>query len=218
MPTRHTRLQVRVWDERHTGANDSLAECTLQLATLYDNVQARPHEVHEVPRQLYKCTHPLYRGQQAKIDLSISMMTRDVAEQLEHLAGFGRGQPNQAPFLPPPRRRPKHLGQGRRLLLRRRQDDVALVQHAHLGQRRRQGRARRVGRCPNQSCERAPACRRHQCQCERRACCECRAHTFNAGDALQSKGAFGGLLASSKAHIEPSGGASPAARISTSAR
>jgi len=102
-PTRHSKLTVQVWDTHNTGANDSLAECTLQLHQLYANVQ-NARRVHEIPRQLYTCTHPLYPGQQAKVDMSISMMPRVVAEELPNIAGMGRGAPNQNPPLPPPDR------------------------------------------------------------------------------------------------------------------
>lgn len=102
LPVRQSRLQVQIWDERSTGANDALAECTLQLRQLYENVQTVRGQVHTVPRQLYKCTHPFYAGQQAKLDMEISMLTREVAEQ--SLAGIGRGQPNKNPYLPPPER------------------------------------------------------------------------------------------------------------------
>ena len=64
-PTRYTKLTVQIWDTRLTSANESLAECTLQLQTLYNNVRRAPSRVHEVPRQFYQCTHPLYPGQQA---------------------------------------------------------------------------------------------------------------------------------------------------------
>lgn len=60
--------------------------------------------MHEIPRQVYACVHPSYPGVQAKLELSISMMTRPVAEELAHIAAPGRSAPNQAPFLPPPSR------------------------------------------------------------------------------------------------------------------
>ena len=103
-PTRHSKLHVQVWDRHATGANDSLAECVLELRDLYKNVQLAQSRVHEVPRQFYALTHPLYPGQQGKADLSISMMNRPVAEALENIAGIGRGAPNQNPYLPPPDR------------------------------------------------------------------------------------------------------------------
>jgi len=84
-PTRHSKLTVQVWDARNTGANDSLAECTLQLHQLYANVQ-NARRVHEIPRQLYTCTHLLYPGQQAKVDMSISMMPRSVCLQGDGVA------------------------------------------------------------------------------------------------------------------------------------
>ena len=102
-PTRHTKLTVQVWDTHSTGANDSLAECVLQLGDVYANVQ-KAHRLHEVSRQLYVMTHPLYQGQQGKIDMSIFMMPRAVAEELENIAGMGRGSPNRNPYLPPPNR------------------------------------------------------------------------------------------------------------------
>ena len=93
-----------MWDRHATGANDSRAECVLELRDLYKNVQLAQSRVHEVPRQFYALTHPLYPGQQGKADLSISMMNRPVAEALENIAGIGRGAPNQNPYLPPPDR------------------------------------------------------------------------------------------------------------------
>ena len=103
---RHASLEApRPGVDRHaTGANDSLAECVLELRDLYKNVQLAQSRVHEVPRQFYALTHPLYPGQQGKADLSISMMNRPVAEALENIAGIGRGAPNQNPYLPPPDR------------------------------------------------------------------------------------------------------------------
>lgn len=109
-PTRYTKLCVQIWDSASTGANDALAECTLQLAQLYNNVQLAQHTVHEIPRQFYACTHPLYPGQQGRIDMSISMMPRQFAEELQHMAGSGRSQPNQDPYLPAPSRQVQHSG------------------------------------------------------------------------------------------------------------
>jgi len=103
LPTRHTKLNVQVWDVHSTGANDSLAECVLQIGELYANVE-KAHRMHEIPRQFYTLSHPLYMGQQGKIDMSISMMPRAVAEELDNIAGMGRGSPNQNPYLPPPNR------------------------------------------------------------------------------------------------------------------
>jgi len=100
-PTRHSKLTVQVWDTNSTGANDALAECILHLGDLYANVQ-KARRMHEVPRQFYMMTHPLYVGRQGKIDMSISMMPRIVAEELDNIAGIGRGVPNQNPHLPPP--------------------------------------------------------------------------------------------------------------------
>jgi len=104
-PSRNTKLNIQIWDSRSTQANDSLAECVLQLNTLYANVR-KAHRVHEVPRQFYKCHHPLYPGVQAKIELGIMMMTRDLAELSENLAAPGnyRNAPNQKPILQPPNR------------------------------------------------------------------------------------------------------------------
>lgn len=103
LPTRHTRLLVQVWDTRATGPNDALAECAVQLGTLYANVQ-RQKAAQEVKRQWYACTHPNYPGLQAKVDMSIAILPREQAEQLDMIAGLGRGAPNQNPFLEPPRR------------------------------------------------------------------------------------------------------------------
>ena len=52
----------------------------------------------------YTCTHPIYRGVQAKIDMEISMLPRSEAAKLEMMAGIGRGAPNEHPHLPPPKR------------------------------------------------------------------------------------------------------------------
>jgi len=112
-PTRYTKLSVQIWDTRLTSANESLAECTLQLQKLYNNVRRAPSREHVVPRDFYKCTHPFYPGQQAKIEMEIRMMTREVAERSENLAGVGRGAPNNAPFLPPPNRQGAQLARRR---------------------------------------------------------------------------------------------------------
>ena len=106
LPTRSTKLYVQVWDTRMTGANDALAECVLQLHTLFANVQAAQRRIHEVPKQFYGLTHPLHAGAQGKVELSIALMPRSIAEELEHIAGIGRGAPNQNPYLPPPNRAP----------------------------------------------------------------------------------------------------------------
>ena len=103
VPTRHTKLLIQVWDTRATGPNDALAECTLQLADLYVNAR-KAAAIHDVPRQWYTCTHPLYAGQQCKVDLSLSMMPRAIAEELENICALGRSVPNQNPYLPPPTR------------------------------------------------------------------------------------------------------------------
>ena len=56
-PTRHTKLNVQIWDTRSLGPNEALAECSLQLATLFENVN-RTKEMHEIPRQWYTCFLP----------------------------------------------------------------------------------------------------------------------------------------------------------------
>ena len=117
-PTRHTKLTVQIWDQEYTGANDSLAEVVLQLKLLYKNVERSQGRIHEVPRQFYAMTHPLFRGQQGKIDMSIYMMPRRVAEEFENIAGIGRGAPNQNPYLPPPVRASQLLPSARTGLTR----------------------------------------------------------------------------------------------------
>ena len=94
---------MQIWDRRSTGPNEALGECVLQLSTLHGNVQ-RLKKMQEVPRQWYTCTHPNHSGPQAKIDISIWMLPRAEAEQLDMVAGYGRGAPNEHPKLPPPRR------------------------------------------------------------------------------------------------------------------
>mgnify|MGYP002635781626 CR=1 FL=1 len=47
LPTRRTKLTLQLWDTACLGANDALAECSLQLGTLYENVQ-RTKELQEV--------------------------------------------------------------------------------------------------------------------------------------------------------------------------
>ena len=103
LPTRKTKLLVQIWDRRSTGPNEALAECVLQLATLHGNVQ-RMKTMQEVPRQWYNCYHPNHEGVQAKIDMSVWLLPRSQAEQLDMVAGYGRGAPNEHPKLPPPRR------------------------------------------------------------------------------------------------------------------
>ena len=112
LPTRSTKLHVQVWDTHSTGANDALAECVLQLSTLFANVQLAQRRIHEVPKQFYTLTHPLFSGSQGKIELSVALMPRAVAEELEHIAGIGRGAPNQNPYLPPPNRAAQNKGAG----------------------------------------------------------------------------------------------------------
>ena len=94
---------MQIWDRRSTGPNEALGECVLQLSTLHGNVQ-RLKKMQEVPRQWYTCTHPNHSGPQAKIDISIWMLPRAEAEELDMVAGYGRGAPNEHPKLPPPRR------------------------------------------------------------------------------------------------------------------
>ena len=77
-PTRHSKLTVQLWDRAATGANDALAEVVLQLKPMYKNVQNAQSRVHEVARQFYQMTNPLYEGPQGKIDMSIFMMRRGV--------------------------------------------------------------------------------------------------------------------------------------------
>ena len=96
--------------ERSVDANDALAECTLQLADLFYNVQMN-RKLNKVDRQWYTCTHPLYSGVQAKLELSIFMLPSELADnKVEYLAGHGRSEPNQNPHLEPPEREGGQIG------------------------------------------------------------------------------------------------------------
>ena len=46
------------------------------------------------------CTHPMFKGVQAKVLISIEMLPRAIA--LTKLVGKGRGAPNANPYLPEP--------------------------------------------------------------------------------------------------------------------
>ncbi|KAL3916050.1 MAG: hypothetical protein SGPRY_006984 [Prymnesium sp.] len=88
-----------VWDFDLIGANDAIGEAQLNLKPLCLKASKRGGSVRQdsfwVP-----CTHPNFKQVQARVRMTIELVSR--ADAIMKPAGKGRGPPNQYPYLPEP--------------------------------------------------------------------------------------------------------------------
>ncbi len=81
------------------GANDAVGEAELNLKPLYEKALKR-RSGQIIERQWVPCTHPNYVGVQARVCLTIEVLTR--AEAVQRPAGKARDAPNENPHLDEP--------------------------------------------------------------------------------------------------------------------
>ena len=92
-------LLPQVWDFDLIGANDAIGEAQLNLKSLCEKAIKRGGSVRQDSVWI-PCTHPNYKEVQARVRLTMELVSR--ADAIMRPAGKGRGAPNMHPFLPDP--------------------------------------------------------------------------------------------------------------------
>ena len=99
LPERVPRLFMQVWDYDLIGANDAIGEAELNLKPIYEKaLKKRTRQCIE--RQWVPCTHPNYAGVQARVCITIEVLT--LQESILRPAGRRRDAPNENPHLDMP--------------------------------------------------------------------------------------------------------------------
>lgn len=87
----------------YVGANDAIAEATLNLRSLFAKALANDEPKRVIlDRQWVQMTHPNYGGPQGSVELTVEIIP--AAEARAAPVGLGREQPNRDPVLPEPKR------------------------------------------------------------------------------------------------------------------
>jgi C2 domain len=100
------RLRFQIWDKDFFSANDSICETVMSIKGICKQAMKKKDRVKIFMKKkdrfwIEGMKHPNdTEPGKAKMEISLEMMPEDVATQLP--AGFGRGNPNQNPFLPEP--------------------------------------------------------------------------------------------------------------------
>ena len=102
VPCTLPRMKVKVWNRRGlnpVGTNAYLAEANIELEPIF-RAAAITRARQDRPRASIKLYHPDYRGDvRGKVDMQLSLV--DEEEATEQAVGYGRGEPNRDPYLPP---------------------------------------------------------------------------------------------------------------------
>ncbi|KAL1498830.1 hypothetical protein AB1Y20_014132 [Prymnesium parvum] len=99
LPEKSPRLFLQVWDYDLIGANDAIGEAQLNLKALCEKAQKRGGSVRQESVWI-PCTHPNFKEVQARVRLTMELVSR--ADAIMRPAGKGRGPPNMHPYLPEP--------------------------------------------------------------------------------------------------------------------
>lgn len=99
------RLRFQIWDKDFFSANDSICETLVSLKGLCKQAMKKKDQVKMLVKGkdrfwIENLRYPNEEKTQGKMEISIELLPQTVAQQLP--AGFGRSDPNQNPFLPPP--------------------------------------------------------------------------------------------------------------------
>ena len=92
---------MQVWDYDLVGANDAIGEAELNLKPIYDRALKRKVG-QSIERQWVPFSHPNFPGVQARVCVTVEVLTR--AEAVLRPAGKRRGPPNENPHLEEPLR------------------------------------------------------------------------------------------------------------------
>jgi len=96
------KVKFQIWDKDVLTPNDAIAEANLNLRSFYKKAYRDRAPRQAIPKQFISMTHPSAQGIQGEMDVSIELLTLEEAKRFP--AGFGRGEPNQNPFLEAPPR------------------------------------------------------------------------------------------------------------------
>jgi hypothetical protein len=102
VPCQKPRFKLQVWDHDIVSPNDAIAEANLNLRSLFKKFYKDNLKEHALKRQWVAMTHPKTPGVQGEVEVSIEVLTAELAAT--RAAGFGRDAPNANPELPPPKR------------------------------------------------------------------------------------------------------------------
>lgn len=99
------RLRFQIWDKDFFSPNDSICETVISIKGLCKQaLKAKDRTKIMIGGKekiwLENLRHPNEPGTQGRMEVSVELLPEHIAHQLP--AGFGRGDPNQNPFLPPP--------------------------------------------------------------------------------------------------------------------
>ena len=99
LPEKVPRLFMQVWDQDIIGADDAIGEAELNLKAMYD--KALKKTMGQKQNGIWvDCHHPNFKGAQARVRLSIEVLT--LPESLIKPAGRERNAPNENPYLEAP--------------------------------------------------------------------------------------------------------------------
>tara|TARA_B110001452_G_scaffold264206_1_gene266845 strand:- start:238 stop:4518 length:4281 start_codon:yes stop_codon:yes gene_type:complete len=101
LPEKVPRLFMQVWDYDLIGANDAIGEAELNLKPIYDRALKRKTG-QSIERQWVPFSHPNFLGVQARVCVTVEVLTR--AEAVLRPAGKKRDPPNENPHLEEPLR------------------------------------------------------------------------------------------------------------------
>jgi hypothetical protein len=96
------KLKFQIWDKDILNPNDAIAEANLNLRSFYKKAYRNKSARESLVKQYVAMTHPSAQGIQGQMNVSIELLTLEEAKRFP--AGFGRGEPNQNPFLEEPPR------------------------------------------------------------------------------------------------------------------
>ena len=101
IPCKTPRLKMQIWDKDMVGANDAIAEASLNLKGLLLKTY-RAKTTTELDHQWIAMVHPNFSGVQGRVEVTLQIMPDSDAKVKP--AGDGRDAPNQFPELDPPKR------------------------------------------------------------------------------------------------------------------
>ena len=99
LPEEVPRLFMQVWDQDIIGADDAIGEAELNLKSMYDKV-LKKNVKQSQERMWVPFTHPNFKGVQARVCMSIEVLT--LQEAILFPAGRARDAPNENPHLDTP--------------------------------------------------------------------------------------------------------------------
>jgi len=103
IPTPTPRLKIQVWDKDILNPNDAICEANLNLKTFFNKAWKNKMDKETLDKEWLVMTHSSEPGKpQGQVLVTLDLLSLEEAKRRP--AGFGRGEPNDNPFLPAPDR------------------------------------------------------------------------------------------------------------------